>query len=492
MERRAGILLHPSSLPGPYGVGDLGPAAREWLGWLSAAGQRIWQFLPLSPVDHAGSPYASPSAFAHEPLLLSIDDLVADGWLSSKHKPYARGSRGIVDWPAVRAEKTPALTEAANAVRAQVDLARWSADHPELATWALYQAIHDELGVRWADWPVPLRDRHPDALAEARDRLAPAIDRELALQWLFDQQWERLHAEARRRGIELWGDVPIFVSYDSADPWARPHLWRLDADRRPVVVSGVPPDAFSADGQLWGHPLYDEDAHRAEQHAWWIARFRRALSAADRVRIDHFRGMEAVWEVPAGDTDAKGGRWIPGPGRPLLDAVRAVFPQMPFVAEDLGVITDDVRALRDAFGLPGMVILQFAFSGDALDLRRHHHPYLPHAHRAGQVCYTGTHDNDTVLGWYRSADEGTRDHVRRYLSATDADAPGALIRSAWRSVCDTAVVPLQDLLELGSEARMNVPGRAEGNWSWRMPGDALQLALAKRLHAEAEISGRLP
>jgi 4-alpha-glucanotransferase len=306
MTRRAGILLHPSSLPGPYGIGEIGPAARDWLAWLSAAGQRIWQVLPLNPVDFAGCPYASPSAFAHEPLLLSIDDLVADGWLTTAEKPYARGSRGKVDWPQVRADKLPALRKAADRVRANLDVVRWAEAHPELGTWALYRAIEDEQGRNWPEWPKELRDRDPDALAAARDRLSDAVERELALQWLFDLQWGRLRTDAHRRGIELWGDVPFFVSWICADLWERPDRWRLDADRRPLVVSGVPPDAFTADGQLWGHPQYDEAAHRAEGHAWWIARFRRALSTVDKVRIDHFRGMQAVWEVAADADNARG------------------------------------------------------------------------------------------------------------------------------------------------------------------------------------------
>ncbi|MEQ1504270.1 MAG: 4-alpha-glucanotransferase [Myxococcota bacterium] len=496
MKRRAsGVLLHPTSLPGPYGIGDVGPGARGFLQWLDAAGQRIWQVLPLNPVDHAGCPYASPSAFASEPLLLSIDDLVDDRLLRSAEKPYAPDRAGRVDWAGVRARKGAALRLAADRLRTEVDLRAWAQTQPELATWATYKALADELGAPWPVWPEALRDRAPDALAAAADRLAGPIERELALQWLFDRQWDRLRTEAKGRGIALWGDVPIFVGLACADPWSAPWRWRLDGDRRPVVVSGVPPDAFSVDGQLWGHPLYDEEAHRREGFTWWIARMRRVLTQVDRVRIDHFRGFEAVWEVAAHATDARGGRWIPGPGRPLLDALRAAFGdprtgEMPFVAEDLGVITDDVKALRDAYHLPGMVILQFAFNGDALDRGRHDHGYLPHNHRPHQVCYTGTHDNDTALGWYRGTDEGTRGHVREYLAASDDDQPWALVRAALRSVCDTVVVPIQDLLGKGSEARVNVPGRVDGNWSWRMDDEPLSLSLAGRVAHEVLLSGR--
>lgn len=504
--RRAGVLLHPTSLPGPYGVGDVGPAARAFLGWLESAGQRIWQVLPLNPVDHAGCPYAAPSAFASEPLLLSIDDLVDDGLLRTTDKPYptaAGGGRGRVDWPGVRASKGAALTVAADRLRAAVDVVAWGDARPELATWALYRALAGEHGAAWWTWPEALRERDPAAIAAARDRLAVEVDRELALQMLFDRQWDRLRAEARGRGVELWGDAPIFVSHASADVWACPSRWRLGADRRPSVVSGVPPDAFSVDGQLWGHPLYDEAVHAAEGYAWWIARMGRALSQVDRVRIDHFRGFEAVWEVAADAADARGGRWIPGAGRGLLDAFARSFPTLPFVAEDLGVITDDVRALRDAYHLPGMVILQFAFCGppagasgwgtrigaDRRDVERHRHPYLPHNHRADQVCYTGTHDNDTAMGWFRGTDEGTRAHLRAYLGCTDEDMPWALLRTAWRSPCAAAIVPLQDLLAVGSEGRMNVPGRVDGNWAWRFT-EPLPLELAVAITEQVTLSGR--
>jgi 4-alpha-glucanotransferase len=488
--RRSGILLHPSSLPGKHGIGDLGPAARGFLDWLQSAGQRIWQVLPLGVVDFAGCPYASESAFAHEPLLLSLDDLVEDGLLGPVELQGPPGDQ--VDWTWVRTHKMPLLMQAADRVRGQVDLQQWSLLHPELATWALYRALSDELGQPWPRWPLPLRDREPSELEAARERLRPQIERALALQWLFDRQWGRLRQHAQTRGVELWGDVPIFVGWVCADVWARPHLWRLDADRAPVVVSGVPPDAFSAEGQLWGHPLYDEAAHRQEHFAWWKARLSRALDAVDRVRIDHFRGFQAVWEVQSGAQTAIHGRWIPGPGAELLDALKHAFPSMPFVAEDLGVITDDVRALRDRYDLPGMAILQFAFGGPKDDPSIHRHPYLPHAHRHNQVCYTGTHDNDTLVGWLRTADAWTREHARLYLGlGSDAEIPQALLRAAWRSPCDHAVVPLQDLLGLGSEARMNTPGLTQDNWGWRLASaEPLGGDLAEWLVEETTLSGR--
>jgi 4-alpha-glucanotransferase len=488
--RRSGILLHPSSLPGRHGIGDLGPAARSFLDWMQSAGQHIWQVLPLNVVDFAGCPYASESAFAHEPLLLSLDDLVEDGLLERVELQGPAGDR--VDWTWVRTHKVPLLVQAADRVRSQVDLQKWGSLHPELETWALYRALSEELGTPWFQWPLPLRDRAPSELEAARHRLRAPIERSLALQWLFDRQWARLRQHAHARGIELWGDVPIFVGWICADVWARPHLWRLDADRRPTVVSGVPPDAFSAEGQLWGHPLYDEPAHQQDKFTWWKARLSRALDAVDRVRIDHFRGFQAVWEVHAGATTAMHGHWIPGPGAALLDALQATFPRMPFVAEDLGVITDEVRALRDRFELPGMAILQFAFGGPKADPATHNHPYLPHAQRKNQVCYTGTHDNDTLVGWLRTADPWTREHARLYLGlGADEEIPQAMLRAAWRSPCDHAIVPLQDLLGLGSEARMNTPGRTEENWSWRLGSlELLGGDLAEWLLEETTLSGR--
>lgn len=483
--RRAGVLLHPTSLPGPYGMGEIGPAAREWLGWLEAAGMRIWQMLPLTPVGPHGSPYSSPSSEAREPLLLSIDDLVTDGWLLPSEKPPVTASRRV-DWERVGALRRPALHRAADRVAERVDL-----DGAELPSWvgewAMFEILREAHGSDWTRWPEPLRDREPDALAQVRDAHRVAFDRHRALQWLFDQQWSRLREEARERGIELWGDVPFFVGLHSNDVWAHPHLWRLDLQRAPVVVSGVPPDAFSKEGQLWGHPHYDEEAHRIDGHAWWIRRMKANLDLVDVVRIDHFRGFAGVWEVAADAETAVEGRWIPGPGRPLLEAFRRRWPDMPFIAEDLGIITDDVRELQQAYGLPGMVILQFAFD---LNDKRWAHPYLPHNHRPAQVVYTGTHDNETTLGWYQGLHELQRDRVRRYLSVGDRDLPFALVQAALRSVADTAILPLQDLMSLGNEARMNVPGLAEGNWAWRAGREVFNLALARKVAEQVEVSGR--
>ena len=481
MSRRAGVLLHPSSLPGSSGIGELGPAARQFLQWLASSGHQVWQVLPLQPVDAHGCPYAAASALAGEPLLLSLDDLVRDGWLRQAERPYAPHS-DRVDYAAVRARKAPALALAADRVRAQIDLAAWADD--DQRTWALFRTLQQQLGPDWTTWPEPLRERDEAALAEARTTHADAIERQLALQWLFDEQWLALRRDANALGVELWGDVPFFVGLWSADVWRRPELWRLDADRQPEVQSGVPPDAFSPTGQRWGHPLYDEAAHAADGFAWWLRRIERALQLHDKVRLDHFRGLAGVWEVPAGADDATGGQWIPGPGRPLLDAIAARWPQIPLLAEDLGIITDEVEALRDDYDLPGMAILQFAFS-------RLDHPYLPHHHRARQVVFTGTHDNDTLLGWQTSSSPAALDRARRYLASDDRGLGWAICRAAWQSVADTAIVPMQDLLGLGPHARMNVPGVQKGNWSWRMSQGAMNLALAGRLREQLALAGRL-
>ncbi|MBX2800250.1 MAG: 4-alpha-glucanotransferase [Myxococcales bacterium] len=478
--RRAGLLLHPTSLPGPYGIGDVGPAARELLAWMDAAELRIWQVLPLTPVDTFGSPYASDSTLAMEPLLLSIDDLVEDGWLLAREKPFFTGRGTRVDWPAVTQAKAKALGLAAERAVAAgaVQL------EPPLEDYALFRALTREQGAPWHQWPEPLRRRDPAALAAARDRLAASVARQRALQWLIGEQWARLRRESTRLGVDVWGDVPFFVGLDSCDVWCRPDLWRLDDDGLPEAVSGVPPDAFSAEGQLWGHPLFREGAHADEGFAWWIARFERALQTVDCVRIDHFRGVCAVWENAADATTAMDGTWVPGPGRPLLAALRERFEDMPFLAEDLGIVTEDVTALRQEFALPGMTILQFAFDGGA------DHAYLPHNHQRDRVCYTGTHDNDTTVGWVHGLDETRRDRMRRYLATSDRDAPYALMRAAWRSVCDTTILPLQDILGLGADARMNVPGTSTSNWSWRAGVGAFSLSLASRVADEVRISGR--
>ncbi len=491
--RSAGILLHPTSLPGPYGVGDLGPVAFAWVDALTKAKQSWWQVLPLGPPGAGDSPYQCFSALAGNPLLISPDELVKDGLIAPSDLAAADFAPGRVDYARVGKFKTWLLDRAWQAFEhgaaAQLrdrfehfrhDEAGWLDDY------ALFAALKQSSTGSWHDWPAPLVRREPVALAEARKSHADAIGREQLAQFLFFRQWDALRQHANARGVKLFGDAPIFVSGDSADVWANPRLFLLDADRRPKVVAGVPPDYFSATGQLWGNPLYDWKAHAAEGFAWWKARMRMALRQVDLVRLDHFRGFEAAWHVPAGDATAVGGAWVPGPGAALFEALRADLGGLPLVAEDLGLISRPVHVLREQFGLPGMYILQFAFGGE-VDFR-----FLPHNHRQNAVVYTGTHDNDTTAGWWAGADEGTRAFVRKYYPHADADPVNAMIRAAWSSVADFALMPLQDALGLGRESRMNVPGVADGNWSWRCTESQITPALIDGLAALTELYNRHP
>ncbi|MBT3218025.1 MAG: 4-alpha-glucanotransferase, partial [Proteobacteria bacterium] len=472
--RRSGILLHPSSLHGNGGVGDIGPVAHEFLDFAQAAGQQIWQMLPLNPVDTFGCPYTSASAFAREPLLLSVDCLIRDGWLFDVEIP-AGPAAGYVDWERMFAERLPILLLAASRVAAEVDLSAFCLEHEWVRNWGLFCAMRDELGPDWRTWPVPCRDRHALTLEQFESGNTASIMCHIALQWLFDQQWKELREAAAKRGIELWGDLPFHVGAASCDVWVNRHLFRLKPDGTPTLISGVPPDDFTPKGQLWGHAVFKNEAHREQDFDWWVSRARAVLSCFDAIRLDHFRGIEAAWEVPAGAEDARGGKWVPGLGKPLMLALKAAFPKMPFIAEDLGIITKEVELLRREFGLPGMAILQFGFGG-GMD-----HSYLPHNIESDRVVYAGTHDNDTSLGWYQSANWETRDHIRRYLLVDGHDIAWDMIRCAMRAPAETAIVPLQDILSLDSSARMNVPGRAEGNWRWRASPGAFDPNLAAAL-----------
>ncbi len=477
--RRAGILAHVSSLPSPGPIGDLGPTAHGWLDWLERAGMGIWQVLPLNVLGPGHSPYASPSSLAAEPAYLSLDLLVLDGLLDPVQAPEALHE---VDWEAVEHWKRPLLEQAACALwrKDPSGMTRWAEDHPWAGDWALFAALSRAHGAPRA-WPSPLRRRETSALAAARLEHQEVIRRELALQRLFDRQWQRLREAAQARRISLLGDIPLFVCGDSVDTWARPDLFCLDADGRPTRRAGVPPDYFSPQGQLWGNPHYAWEAHRAEGFRWWKARLTRSLDQVDRVRIDHFRGLSAAWAVAPGAETAIEGEWVAAPGRELL----AALGDLPLIAEDLGCIDAPVQQLRDDFGLPGMKILQFAF-GDASD-----HPFLPHTYtHPNWVVYTGTHDNDTVRGWYASADPRTTHNYRVYCGRDGQDVAWDLIRLAWSSVAADALAPLQDVLDLGQEGRMNTPGTVEGNWSWRtsaLPGPNL----AQRLRTLTEAYGRL-
>lgn len=504
--RVSGLLLHPTSLPGPYGIGDLGPEAYAFLDFLQAAGQRIWQVLPLGPTGYGDSPYQCFSAMAGNPMLVSPEQLAQEGWLvpddlaplTSLPTATADFDRLIEPRRAVLARAFARYEHVADAPQRTAFDAFREAHAWWLDDFSLFMALKEAHGMRaWSEWPAPLRDRDAVALERARLVHAGICRLHQFVQWQFFEQWSALRVAAAARGIAMMGDMPIFVAHDSADVWARPDQFDLNADGRPRVVAGVPPDYFSATGQLWGNPLYRWDRMAADGYAWWIARVRTTLALVDRVRLDHFRGFVAYWEVAGEAATAMHGEWRRGPGAALFEALTAALGPLPIVAENLGFITADVEALRTRFGLPGMAILQFAFGTDpqAAD-------FLPHNFTADRVAYTGTHDNDTMMGWAKgSAGDSTRtmaevDRERRYaeayLAAATDDLHWAAIRGVVASVADTAIVPVQDVLGLGSEARMNVPGRASGNWRWRMPAGALTPAHAARLRDLADLYGRLP
>ena len=500
-ERTAGVLLHPTSLPGRFGVGDLGPEAERFLGWARDAGQSWWQVLPLGPPERGNSPYTALSAFAGNPLLISPELLIGDGLVDAGDvDPAPAFPPGAVDFEVVVPWKERLLRRswerfgerATAALRDELAaFVEAPAQRGWLDDWTLFAALrsrHRRLG--WWDWPPSLAHRDAAALADAREAEAPEIELQRYLQFLFHRQWSRLRRLAHDHGVRIFGDLPIYVALDSADVWARRELFDLDAGGRPRAVAGVPPDAFSDTGQLWGNPLYRWERIREDGYRWWIERLRANLELCDRLRIDHFRGFAAYWRVLAEAETAVDGEWVEGPGRELFDAVRdALGPlsaaDLPLVAEDLGVITPDVEALRRGLGLPGMKVLHFAFDEEDSD-------HLPRHYEPACVVYTGTHDNDTTVSWYRDLDDEARRRLHRCLG-TGGDAGEihwALIRLAYESLAETAMVPVQDVLGLDGEARMNTPANAEGNWSWRLRPSQLGSELAGRLRALAEAAGR--
>ena len=492
LPRSAGILLHPTSLPAPHGVGNIGQAARECIDFLARAGQTYWQMLPLGPITYGDSPYQALSAFAGCPLLIDLDELVTSGWLESSDLTDSSGEVNSVRysdvipfhdrmlglaWDRFQQRQDPGARERLEAFSAAQ--AAWLDD------FALFMALKlSQGGAAWTSWPEAIRRREAGALASARQDLASGMAFQTFVQWLFHEQMVSLRAHAADRGIQLIGDLPIFVSMDSADAWAHPELFHFDEKGHATVVAGVPPDYFSETGQLWGNPLYRWEASQASGHAWWIARMRQALAQFDLVRIDHFRGFEAYWEIPAGAPHAIGGRWVPGPGSELFETLARELGDLPVIAEDLGLISPEVEALRDGAGLPGMKILQFAFGGDD------DNAYLPHRHVEHGVVYTGTHDNDTTVGWWDAAEPAVREHASRVLAVAPEHVPGALIEAALGSRANLAVIPMQDWLGLGGDARMNTPGLPEGNWAWRVAPGALDVALADRIAARTRAHGR--
>jgi 4-alpha-glucanotransferase len=489
--RRAGILLHPTSLPSRFGIGDLGPGADTFLDWAASAGQSLWQVMPVGPTGYFNSPYGCLSAFAGNPLLISPERLHEDGFLPSSaldEVPAFPGDR--VDFGPLFTWKEALLRrsweKARKVRRLRDDVAAFAAGAGEtwLHEWSLFAALSGKFpDVDWTRWNSGLVTRDPHALAAARDELAGEIEYQNYLQYVFFNQWERVKDAAHERGILMVGDLPIYVAFGSADVWASRHLFTVGDDGRRETVAGVPPDYFSETGQLWGNPLYRWDVMEGEGYAWWIERLRMNFRLTDIVRIDHFRGFASYWEVPAGAETAVGGRWVPGPGRALFDAIRAALGEGPILAEDLGDITPDVEELLAQLGFPGMKILQFAF-GELDSL------YLPHNHVSNCVVYTGTHDNDTTRGWFSSLGAEERQRVLDILGTDGTYIHWDLIRLAYGSVASTAIVPAQDVFGLGSEARMNTPGRASGNWAWRATKSQFKAEDAAWLKRLALLTGR--
>jgi 4-alpha-glucanotransferase len=486
--RRAGILLHPTALPGRFATGDLGPEVVRFLDALSRAGISLWQVLPLGPAGAGGSPYDSASAFAGNRYLISPERMEEEGMgagLATAAEPGADPSPwrdAILEkaWDGFRSMASAESRHAFESFRSEPAEREWLDD------WTLFTALKRRHGdAPWMSWPAPLAHREPVALASARNELAAAIDLEAFVQFVFFRQWAAVRDAARSRGIVILGDLPIYVSHDSADVWAHPELFELGPDGSPLSVSGVPPDYFSRTGQRWGTPVYRWDVAGQEGYRWWTERFRANLRLADALRIDHFRGFVSYWAVPFSEPTAASGSWRPGPGKPLFDAAREALGSLPFVAEDLGVITPDVEALRDGLALPGMRVLQFGFARDD-------DPHLPHRHVAHCVAYTGTHDNDTSRGWFESATAGDRRRAADYLGVREPDVAWAFVRGVFASVAETAVVPMQDVLDLGGQARFNTPGETAGNWRWRMPAGAFTPELAARLRRLVEATGRAP
>jgi 4-alpha-glucanotransferase len=488
--RSSGVLLHPTSLPGPHGSGDLGAEARHFLHWLAAAGQQLWQILPLHPAGAGDSPYQSVSAFAADPCLIDLHDLIDRGWLSWQPNPGFdhhhcefdrvrpwRMARLHQAWEGFCQRHASACEDAlAEFVHAQ---AHWLDDY------ALFMVLHDRYGGPWTSWPQAYAQREPSALAALRQEAAFELGFWHFVQWRFALQWQQLREHAHHHGVHLIGDAPIFVAHHSADVWAHPELFLLAADGTPDAVAGVPPDYFSATGQRWGNPLYRWDVMARDGYHWWQQRLQHLMTQVDLIRLDHFRGFESHWSIPASETTAINGEWQAGPGLAFFEAMNRALGPLPLIAEDLGIITPAVTALRDACGYPGMRILQFAFGGAA------DNPYLPHQYTPHSVAYTGTHDNDTSVGWWHHARPAEHQMARAYLGPQiDAEPHWTLMQAASQSVARTVIFPFQDVLGLDSSHRMNTPGLATGCWRWRFDWSQVNHLPAQRLRAMSEAHGR--
>jgi 4-alpha-glucanotransferase len=492
--RAAGILLHPTSLPSRGGIGDFGPAAYHFVDFLASARQGIWQVLPLSPLGYGNSPYSSTSAFAGNPLLISLERLADHRWIPHASLDQLSSDVGPVEYDKVFAQKLPLLFEAGhNFLRSGYDeaLRRFESFCTENAWWLNDFVLFDALRARyklhpWNEWPHDIASREPKALQTAREELADDIKVRSALQFAFYEQWRALRKYCAERAIRVVGDVAIFVNYDSADVWTNRELFRLDENLEPEVVAGVPPDFFSKTGQRWGNPLYRWDVMKQRGYQWWIQRLRWATQHCDYIRLDHFRGFDQFWEIPASEETAVNGRWVDGPRDDLFTHLRQALGGLPFFAEDLGYITPEVHALRDRLQIPGMCVLQFGFGDEGA------HMYLPHR-SVGKVIYTGTHDNDTVVGWWTSAaGEHERRNAESYVGRCDDGIHWAFIRAAQSSPAELSIIPMQDVLGSGSDARMNTPSLNNGNWRWRLRNDQLEPEVASKLALIAEVTDRLP
>jgi 4-alpha-glucanotransferase len=492
-ERSSGILLHPTSLPGKYGIGTLGKEAFRFIDFLSKSKQQLWQILPLGPTGFADSPYQCFSSSAGNPLLIDLDTLVREGLLNKKDlNNLEPADEETVDFGSVITNKYPLLKKALDAFKANagkehrkdfreftITNSRWLDDY------ALFMSLKEHFNQKpWYQWKKPLKMRIETELKPLRRLLGSRIEFHKFIQYLFFRQWITVKDYAHSKNIRIIGDIPLYVALDSVDAWANTEMFQFDKNRNPLAVGGVPPDYFSATGQLWGNPLYRWDVMKKDKYRWWIERIKSNLVLYDIIRIDHFRGFAAYWAVPYGEKTAINGRWIPCPGKELFEQIRKDLGDIPIIAEDLGVITDDVVDLRDSFGLPGMKILQFAFdSGEAND-------YIPHNFVKNCIAYTGTHDNDTVKGWFEKAKVADRKYVLDYMDSSEKDLCRDFVRLAWASVANTAIVPMQDLLEMGSEARMNLPGTTINNWMWRAKSNAFTAELSQKLAKLTVLYGR--
>ncbi|MCI0702681.1 MAG: 4-alpha-glucanotransferase [Planctomycetia bacterium] len=493
LPRSSGILLHPTSLPGAFGIGDLGPVAYRWVETLSAMKQSWWQILPLGPTGAGDSPYQSFSAFAGNINLLSPELLQQDGLVSPELWAGEQFSNDWVEYERITPFKTKLLRAAWNSFQSgksqwlQHDFQNYcNAEASWLNDYALFMAIRESLGgAGLTAWPPDLLRRNPVALTALEKELAAEVQMHKFGQFLFDRQWSSLRKFAAERKVQIIGDAPIFVALDSADVWANPDQFLLDADRKPIVVAGVPPDYFSEDGQHWGNPIYDWARMETTGFAWWCARLLRQLKQVDLIRLDHFRGFAQAWHIPAGEKTARNGKWIDGPGLKLFERLRTAIGGLPIIAEDLGLITPDVEELRDTLGLPGMRVIEFALDSP-------NNPHWPHNYATNCVSYTGTHDNDTVNGWYATLNEYGRNFLAQTLGRPVSDPAWDLLRLAWSSVAVVAVAPLQDVLSMGSEARMNRPGIADGNWRWRFRLDQFRQDAIPRLAELTTIYNRIP